>query len=51
MQWTRSTGLPYTVDAVPGIDDTKILWIGPKRLKKVLFYCHGKYSFNGYCHL
>ncbi|KAK0201272.1 Alpha/Beta hydrolase protein [Desarmillaria ectypa] len=41
MQWTRSTGLPYTIDAVPSIDDTKILWIGPKCLKKVLFYCHG----------
>lgn len=41
MQWTRSTGLPYTVDAVPGIDDTEILWIGPKRMNKVLFYCHG----------
>ncbi|KAK0209825.1 Alpha/Beta hydrolase protein [Armillaria fumosa] len=41
MHWTRSTGLPYTVDAVPGMDDTKILWIGPKRLNKVLFYCHG----------
>lgn len=41
MQWTRLTAMPYTVDAVPGIDDTKILWIGPKRLKNVLFYCHG----------
>ncbi|KAK0449070.1 Alpha/Beta hydrolase protein [Desarmillaria tabescens] len=41
MQWTRSIGLPYTVDTVPGIDETKILWIGPKRLEKVLFYCHG----------
>lgn len=38
-KWTSSVNLTPVADELP--DGANLLWIGPKRLDKVLFYCHG----------
>ncbi|KAK0439238.1 Alpha/Beta hydrolase protein [Desarmillaria tabescens] len=37
--WTTTTGLKPSVEEL--CNGAKLLWVGPKRLDKVLFYCHG----------
>ncbi|KAK0201271.1 Alpha/Beta hydrolase protein [Desarmillaria ectypa] len=39
LEWTKSVNLIPMVDELP--DGANLLWIGPKRLDKVLLYCHG----------
>ncbi|PBK94073.1 alpha/beta-hydrolase [Armillaria gallica] len=37
--WTATTGLEADVEEL--CNDAKLLWVGPKRLDKVMLYCHG----------
>ncbi|KAK0213408.1 Alpha/Beta hydrolase protein [Desarmillaria ectypa] len=39
IKWTKSAGLVPVVEDLP--DGAKLLWMGPKRLDKVIFYVHG----------
>ncbi|KAK0448505.1 hypothetical protein EV421DRAFT_1900221 [Armillaria borealis] len=39
IMWTNSAGVVPVVEDLP--DGAKLLWMGPKRLDKVLFYVHG----------
>ncbi|KAG7441976.1 alpha/beta-hydrolase [Guyanagaster necrorhizus] len=39
MKWIKSVNMTPVVDELP--DGANLLWIGPRRLDKVLFYCHG----------
>ncbi|KAK0207214.1 Alpha/Beta hydrolase protein [Armillaria fumosa] len=39
IRWTNGAGVVPVVEDLP--DDAKLLWIGLKRLDKVLFYVHG----------
>ncbi len=41
LKWIKSVNLIPVVDELR--DGAYLLWIGPKRLDKVLFYCHGVY--------
>ncbi|KAJ7655814.1 Alpha/Beta hydrolase protein [Mycena polygramma] len=38
-KWTKDTKLPVTVDELE--EDARLLWIGPKRIDRVLYFCHG----------
>ncbi|PBK63500.1 alpha/beta-hydrolase [Armillaria solidipes] len=37
--WTATTGLEANVEEL--CNGAKLLWVGPKRLDKVMLYCHG----------
>ncbi|KAK0462367.1 Alpha/Beta hydrolase protein [Desarmillaria tabescens] len=39
IKWTNSAGVVPVMEELP--DGAKLLWMGPKRLDKVLFYVHG----------
>ncbi|KAG7447869.1 alpha/beta-hydrolase [Guyanagaster necrorhizus] len=46
--WTKAAGLEPTVEDL--CNGAKLLWVGPKSLDKVFFYCHGggyKISLGG----
>jgi len=38
-QWTKANKLPSTVDELG--EDARLLWIGPKRLERVVLFSHG----------
>ncbi|KAJ7661577.1 Alpha/Beta hydrolase protein [Mycena polygramma] len=38
-KWTKDNKMPVTVDDLGG--DARLLWIGPKRTDRVLYFCHG----------
>ncbi|KAJ7433711.1 Alpha/Beta hydrolase protein [Mycena galericulata] len=38
-KWAKSNKLPVTVDELG--EDAQLLWIGPKRLERVVFFSHG----------
>lgn len=38
-KWTKSNKLPATVDELG--EDARLLWIGPKRLDRVVLFLHG----------
>lgn len=40
--WAKKRGLPLTVEELQG--GARLLWIGPKRLDRVLLYVHGTLS-------
>ncbi|KAF8651051.1 hypothetical protein AX16_004914 [Volvariella volvacea WC 439] len=37
--WTKKKQMPFVVDEVG--EDSRLLWVGPKRIDKVLIFCHG----------
>ncbi|KAJ7756244.1 Alpha/Beta hydrolase protein [Mycena metata] len=37
--WTKKMKLPATIDELG--EDARLLWIGPKRLDRVVLFCHG----------
>ncbi|KAK0190141.1 Alpha/Beta hydrolase protein [Armillaria mellea] len=39
LQWTESHSLPSTIEELP--DGAHLLWVGPKRVDRVILYCHG----------
>lgn len=45
-KWAEELQLPLVVDELG--EDARLLWIGPKRLDRVLLFCHGKPSFHLY---
>ncbi len=38
--WTATTGLEANIEEL--CNGAKLLWVGPKRLDKVMLYCHGE---------
>lgn len=38
--WTAMTGLESNVEEL--CNGANLLWVGPKRLDKVMLYCHGE---------
>jgi hypothetical protein len=41
-KWTKTAKLPATVDELG--EDSRLLWIGPKRLERVILFLHGTYK-------
>ena len=39
--WTKKEALPKLIDELGG--DARLLWIGPKRLERVVLFLHGKH--------
>ncbi|KAK0202220.1 Alpha/Beta hydrolase protein [Desarmillaria ectypa] len=38
--WAKKNKLPVDIEDLPE-EGARLLWIGPKRIDKVIFYCHG----------
>lgn len=39
-RWVKQNGLPSLVEEIG--DDARLLWIGPKRIDRVIVYFHGR---------
>ncbi len=44
-QWAKKKKQPVDIEDLPE-EGARLLWIGPKRTDKVIFYCHGTQPFT-----